>query len=157
MPAGASTVLFGALPKALRFSREEKRVLKDFARTLQNRVADGRAFTCLLTDEGELRRLNKDFLKRDYATDVLSFASDDSLNGLGDIAISVERSEAQALEFGHQRLDEICVLMLHGVLHLAGMDHEHDDGQMARAEHKWRTELGLPETLIGRAATSQAS
>jgi probable rRNA maturation factor len=69
---------------------------------------------------------------------------------LGEIAISVERAEAQARSFGHSRLDEIRILMLHGLLHLSGMDHENDRGEMARAEAHWRAQFGLPETLIAR-------
>jgi probable rRNA maturation factor len=66
------------------------------------------------------------------------------------MAISADRAEAQAAEFGHTRTDEIRILMLHGLLHLAGMDHEHDSGEMACAEQRWRSELKLPEPLIAR-------
>ncbi len=87
----------------------------------------------------------------DYATDVLSFPS--AGNGdLGELAISAERAAVQAEHFGHSRLDEIRVLMLHGVLHLTGLDHERDRGKMARAEGRWRTEFQLPGTLIARTA-----
>ena len=57
---------------------------------------------------------------------------------------------AQAREFGHSQLDEVRILMLHGVLHLMGMDHETDGGAMARAEARWRKKLKLPVGLIGR-------
>jgi ssRNA-specific RNase YbeY (16S rRNA maturation enzyme) len=56
----------------------------------------------------------------------------------------------QAAEFGHGRVDEVQILMLHGLSHLAGMDHKTDRGEMARAENKWREELGLPTSLIFR-------
>ncbi len=69
------------------------------------------------------------------------------------MAISADRAEAQAVEFGHTRMDELRILMLHGLLHLAGMDHEHDSGEMARAERKWRAELNLPEPLIARTSS----
>ena len=69
---------------------------------------------------------------------------------LGDIAISLERAHVQAREFGHTVDDEICILMLHGVLHLMGMDHERDAGAMARAEAEWRWKLRLPSALIER-------
>ncbi len=97
-----------------------------------------------------MRRLNREFLDKDYATDVLSFPSEDA--GLGDLAISAERAEEQAQEFGHSRLDEMRLLMLHGVLHLMGHDHEEDSGEMARAERKWREHFQLPPTLIARAS-----
>jgi len=93
--------------------------------------------------------LNKQFLGQDYATDVLSFPS--GMPGhLGELAISVERAEEQANSFGHTLVDEIRVLMLHGLLHLAGMDHETDRGAMSRAESKWRSHFDLPVTLISR-------
>jgi probable rRNA maturation factor len=142
-----STVLFGALPSELRFSRAEKRFLTDFARDLSHRIVSGRAFDCLIADDAELRRLNLSFLGHDYPTDVLSFPD---ANALGEIAISAERADAQARSFGHAHMDEICILMLHGLLHLAGMDHENDNGEMARAEAHWRAEFGLPQTLIAR-------
>jgi probable rRNA maturation factor len=142
-----STVLFGALPSELRISPAEKRVLTHFARGLSRRITPGRAFDCLITDDAELRRLNLAFLGHDYPTDVLSFPS---ANPLGEIAISVERADAQARAFGHSRMDEIRILMLHGLLHLAGMDHETDDGEMARGEAHWRAQFGLPQTLIAR-------
>lgn len=142
-----STVLFGALPSELRFSRAEKRVLTDFARDLSRRITPGRSFDCLIADDTELRRLNLAFLGHDYPTDVLSFPD---ANALGEIAISAERADAQARALGHARMDEIRILMLHGLLHLAGMDHEHDNGEMARAEAHWRTQFDLPRTLIAR-------
>lgn len=142
-----STVLFGALPSELRFSRAEKSFLTGFARDLSRQIVPGRAFDCLITDDAELRRLNLAFLGHDYATDVLSFPN---ANSLGEIAISVERADAQARSFGHARMDEVRILMLHGLLHLAGMDHESDDGEMARAEAHWRAQFGLPQTLIER-------
>ena len=93
------------------------------------------------------------------ATDVLSFPSEiaaDKIAGgtesLGDIAISIERARAQAREWRHSTEDEIRILMLHGVLHLMGMDHETDAGRMKRAEIRWRRKLGLPVGLIERAA-----
>jgi probable rRNA maturation factor len=97
-----------------------------------------------------VRRLNRDFRKDDRATDVLSFPSRQSLGFLGDVAISFEHAKRQAAEYGHPVGREIEILMLHGVLHLLGMDHEKDRGQMARAENKWRAALGLPNGLIAR-------
>jgi probable rRNA maturation factor len=108
----------------------------------------------MISDDRELQELNARFCGHDYATDVLSFPTAEADKELGEIIISAERAEAQAAEFGHSRTDEIRVLILHGLLHLAGMDHEHDQGEMARAENKWRKELGLPATLISRASDS---
>jgi len=100
--------------------------------------------------------LNRTFLANNYATDVLSFPASSPSDSLGEMAISVDRAEAQALAFGHSRMDEIRILMLHGLLHLAGMDHKHDSGRMARAERKWRAQFSLPETLIARTSASNS-
>ena len=128
--------------------------LAEFAAVLQRRLTGGRAFHCLLTGDTELRRLNRRFRALNKTTDVLSFpagvAPGDSL---GDIAVSLDRARAQARAFGHQVSDELRILMLHGVLHLLGMDHETDSGEMARAERSWRNKLGLPAGLIERVSS----
>jgi len=122
--------------------------VRSYAGTLERDVA-GKTFCCLVTSDRELQRLNREFRKHDSVTDVLSFPSADG-NTLGEIAISFSRAKAQAGEYGHSVEQEIEILMLHGVLHLLGMDHETDRGQMARAERKWRQSLGLPNGLIER-------
>ena len=130
------------------------RAIERFARKLQRDIAKGRAFDTLITGDAEIRRLNRDFRGKDYATDVLSFPN--TSTGVlacvfwGDIAISLPRARAQAREFGHTTETEIRILMLHGLLHLLGMDHESDTGRMARAEKRWRARLGLPNGLIER-------
>ena len=144
MSASDDLVLFRRAPAGL-----ERPALKEFARTLRDLIAKGREFHCLISDDRELRRLNRQFLGEDYATDVLSFPLNDS-GLLGELAISADRAAAQAREFGHSQLDEIRILMLHGVLHLVGMDHQTDRGAMARAEARWRKKLRLPAGLIGR-------
>jgi probable rRNA maturation factor len=136
-----------------------------FARKLEREVAKGARFDCVVTGDAELRRLNAQFLGNDYPTDVLSFpsranAGEDAgmasrrlarpRQHLGDLAISAPRARAQAREYGHTTEDELRILMLHGVLHLMGMDHESDGGRMARAERRWRRALGLPNGLIER-------
>ncbi len=117
---------------------------------MSERVAAGRSFCCLITSDKELHRLNRQFLNHDYPTDVLSFPLAEQGGELGELAISIERAEAQARDYDHALLDELRVLMLHGMLHLSGMDHERDRGEMARAERKFRKELGLPNGLIAR-------
>jgi probable rRNA maturation factor len=131
-----------------------------FARRLEREVAKGRSFDCLVTGDAELRRLNREWRGKDYPTDVLSFpcsagpwpapAQGMALRHIGDLAISVMRARSQAREFGHTTEQEVSILMLHGVLHLLGMDHETDGGRMARAERRWRRALGLPAGLIER-------
>jgi probable rRNA maturation factor len=111
----------------------------------------GRALSCLVSGDAELRRLNKQFRGKNSRTDVLSFPSRLSDGFAGDLAISADRAKAQAAAHRHSIDDELRVLMLHGALHLAGMDHESDSGEMARAESRWRKRLGLPGGLLERA------
>jgi probable rRNA maturation factor len=117
---------------------------------LEAEIANGRPFDCLITGDAEMRRLNAEFRGKHYTTDVLSVPSAPPSHVLGDVAISLPRARAQARSFGHTTEDEIRILMLHGLLHLLGMDHEHDAGEMARAERRWRARLGLPNGLIER-------
>jgi probable rRNA maturation factor len=131
--------------------------LRRFARRLQRELCAGRSFDCLITGDTELHRLNRDFRGKDYATDVLSFPNEAMAGGvarpvsLGDIAISHHQARSQARAFGHSPETEVRILMLHGVLHLLGLDHETDNGRMARVEKRWRARLGLPNGLIERA------
>jgi len=128
----------------------DRSVIESFAGTLRKAVTRGQEFHCLITGDAEVRRLNQVYRKKDYATDVLSFPG--SGDYLGDIAISLARARVQAKRYGHAVEDEIRILMLHGVLHLRGMNHESDSGEMARAELRWRRKFGLPNGLIERAA-----
>jgi probable rRNA maturation factor len=141
-----STVIFRRVPADVR-----RRAVERFALKLQDAVAKGRAFDCLITGDAELRRLNLQFRGKDEATDVLSFPLAPPAARLGDLAISLPRARTQARAFGHSTEDEIRILMLHGILHLTGLDHETDAGRMARAERLWRARLGLPTSLIERA------
>lgn len=101
-----------------------------------------------------MRILNRDYRKIDKPTDVLSFAyheasedfgdefiSDESERHLGDVVISVETAERYAAELGLTFDLEIEHLIIHGTLHLAGYDHETDNGEMNRLERKLRKEL----------------
>jgi probable rRNA maturation factor len=142
-------IRFYRLPRTV-----DKKPIERFAAALHKRVARGRDFGCLVTTDAELQRLNRTFRKKDYATDVLSFPAKRG-GGLpdgyiGDLAVSWQRARQQAKEFGHSIETEIQVLLLHGVLHLKGFDHETDHGQMSRAEKRWRLALGLPAGLIER-------
>ena len=159
MSPEGSTVTFRRVPEILR--RRLERPLERFARTLESEVAEGSRFDCLVTSDGELRRLNRAFRGKDAVTDVLSFRAgplpggrgSERNGGLGDLAISLPRARAQARQFGHDLQDEIRILMLHGLLHLLGMDHENDNGRMARTERRWRVRLSLPLGLIERVAS----
>jgi len=123
--------------------------------------------TVLVTSSRELRALNRRFRGKDCATDVLSFPSISIPTGTraarrttagivdaadGDIAISAEIALRNAARLGHGAAAELKILVLHGMLHLAGCDHEQDDGEMAQREAHLRRHLRLPEGLIARAA-----
>jgi probable rRNA maturation factor len=106
----------------------------------------------LVTGNVELRRLNRRFLGKDRPTDVLSFpAMPELADGLaGEVAISAEIAGPNARRLGHSPAEEIKILALHGILHLAGYDHEKDHGEMASRERRLREALGLPAGLIER-------
>jgi probable rRNA maturation factor len=107
----------------------------------------------LLADDATLRNLNKTFRHKNKATDVLSFPAAENLDDhAGDLAISLDTAARQAAAFGHSLRDEVRILLLHGLLHLSGLDHEIDDGEMAAREGELRRELRLPVTLIERVA-----
>ena len=134
----------------------EREELRDFLSQLTRRVARGRTISCLIANDVEVRRLNRLFRGKDQVTDVLSFPPANPNGVAGDIAISIDRARIQAAERGHSLGDELRILMLHGALHLAGMDHETDSGAMARAESRWRKKLGLPDGLIERSISKKA-
>jgi probable rRNA maturation factor len=110
----------------------------------------------LLTSDAELKRLNRSFRGKNKATDVLSFPAfvpegfPVQPDLAGDLAISLETAARQASAFGHTLEDEVRILLLHGLLHLSGLDHETDDGEMAAREAELRQELRLPNGLIAR-------
>lgn len=104
----------------------------------------------LITGNREMQGLNREFRKKDKPTDVISFPSE--ADGIaGDIAISADIARSNGRELGHGTLAELKILILHGMLHLAGFDHEGDNGEMAREETRLRRHLGLPTGLIERA------
>jgi probable rRNA maturation factor len=110
-----------------------------------------------VTSNSELRSLNRRFRGKNTPTDVLSFPAEGDGSGgfAGDIAISAEMASRNARLLGHAAALEIKVLVLHGILHLRGYDHDHDQGQMAKIEHRLRRELRLPVGLIERAESSE--
>jgi probable rRNA maturation factor len=131
------------------------RSLSEFLKKAQTAVRLRGQVTVLLTSDGTMRRLNRQFRGKNKATDVLSFPAVTAMAGqiAGDLAISVPTAVRQAREQNHALRIELKVLILHGLLHLAGYDHETDQGQMARRERLLRSRLGLPAGLIERAAT----
>lgn len=115
------------------------------------------AVTILVTSSLELRRLNQRFRGKDKPTDVLSFPAEMASKGrfAGDVAISAEIASQNARRLGHSPVEEVKVLVLHGLLHLAGYDHEADNGTMARREMRLREKLKLPVALIERSEKRQ--
>ena len=112
-------------------------------------------FSVLLTGDERLRALNLEFRGIDKPTDVLSFPAlpevSAGVSG-GDLAISLETALAQAKAHSHPLQTEVKVLILHGLLHLAGYDHERDQGQMRRRETRLRKQFALPAGLVERTA-----
>jgi len=112
----------------------------------------------LVAGSREIRELNRRYRGQDKATDVLSFPSDGGAGKgfAGDIAISADLAAQSARQFGHAPAEELKLLLLHGVLHLAGYDHERDNGRMAGMEERLRARLGLSTSLIARSADDDA-
>jgi probable rRNA maturation factor len=137
------------------FKLPSARTLARFLASAQAAVRLRGQVTVLLTTDAAIRKLNRQFRGKNKATDVLSFpAEGPGTQGIaGDLAISVTTALSQAAEQGHPLSTEIKVLILHGLLHLAGYDHEVDDGKMGRRERQLRAKLRLPQGLIERAAT----
>ena len=129
-------------------SAPSARTLARFLTQAQAAVRLRGQVTVLLTTDAAIRRLNRRFRGKNKATDVLSFPADAAQPArekiAGDLAISVPTALRQAAEQGHSLSTEIKVLILHGLLHLAGYDHEADTGQMARRERLLRARLRLP-------------
>ncbi len=123
-----------------------------FLRTAQAAVGLRGEVDVLLAGDRILRRLNREFRGKDKATDVLSFPTSPELAGVhaGDLAVSLETAQRQAEEHGHSLREEVRVLLLHGLLHLYGMDHEIDRGEMAAREAELRVKLRLRSGLIAR-------
>ena len=131
-------------------SRLPRGPLTVFASKVRSAVRLKGDVSILITSNAELQRLNREFRGKNKPTDVLSFPSD--IRGYaGDIAISAEIARSSARERGLTLTEETKVLILHGMLHLAGYDHETDDGRMARKEQLLRRRFGLAESLIARA------
>jgi probable rRNA maturation factor len=97
-------------------------------------------FTVRFTGDREMRRINRTYRDKDRTTDVLSFPGEETPEGrhLGDVLISVPAARRQAAKAHHDTDRELRILLLHGILHCLGHDHETDDGTMERLEGKLR-------------------
>ncbi len=111
--------------------------------------AKGAGVTIAFVSDGSMKELNRRWRGKRGTTDVLSFpAAQDEFErfeglSLGDVVVSVEQAARQAAEHGLAFDEEVSQLILHGLLHLCGYDHEHDDGEMNRLELRLRRRLGI--------------
>lgn len=131
--------------------------LTRFVRRARKAVGLNVPVNVLVTSSAAVRSLNRQFRSQNKATDVLSFPSGSSnlcsgerAKTAGDIAISADIALQNSIRLGHPVAQEIKILVLHGILHLAGFDHERDNGEMAHKEAKLRRALRLPVALIER-------
>ena len=129
--------------------------LERFARRAQKLARTSGEVVILIAGDRRLRELNRRFRRKDKPTDVLSFVRSDHADSGGDIAISADYARRSASLHGHSTGDELKILILHGMLHLAGHDHASDRGQMARLEARLRRRLKLPASLTERAASER--
>ena len=135
-------------PKAISNSTTSQ-ALSRFATRAQRALSLRGDINICITSSSEMRSLNRRFRGKNRATDVLSFPSQ-TRGVAGDIAISLEIAARNAAELGHDLATEVKILILHGMLHLAGFDHEIDDGEMQTRETTLRRKFKLPVGLIER-------
>lgn len=147
----------GVAAKLPRAARPRRRELKNFLGEALVLTGLTGEVGVLLTGDAAVRELNRQYRRKDKPTDVLSFPAAENAGDIaGDVVVSLETALQQAAERGHSLETEIKVLLLHGLLHLAGYDHETDDGEMQRREVRLRRKLGLPGGLIERVSQSAA-
>lgn len=133
--------------------------LSRFTETARKAVRLKGEVSILLTSSGVMRRLNRCFRGKDQPTDVISFPAiqEVAADFAGDLAISIDIARTNARRLGHSADEEVRVLILHGLLHLAGYDHENDRGEMAKKELALRRKLGLSTNLIARTESENGS
>lgn len=132
----------------------DNRTEKSYNFALLEQIADAltkQEIELILTDNTEIAEINREFRNIDKATDVLSFPSDPFPSApLGSIVISVDKVTSVAQELGHSEDNEIALLFIHGLLHLKGLDHEVDNGEMRQKEVELIERFNLPKSLIVR-------
>ncbi|MHB1938245.1 MAG: rRNA maturation RNase YbeY [Acidobacteriaceae bacterium] len=144
--------------------------LRPFLRRAQRAVPVAGHVSVLLASDSAIKRLNGKFRGLHRPTDVISFPALEmpakkSSSGsrpphpaiAGDLAVSLDTAARQAAQFGHPLMTELKILMLHGLLHLAGYDHETDSGEMASREEQLRRRFRLPSALIARCMIEKLS
>ena len=131
-------------------SEIRERALALFAGKAQRAVGVKGDVAIFITTSEDLRRMNRQYRHKDAVTDVLSFEVVAARGRWRDVAISAEIAAANAATLGHSTETELKILILHGLLHLAGYDHETDNGEMQARETELRQQLKLPTGLIER-------
>ena len=152
VPRFSRFVLYGLIQIETKLDGLNEARLRRFMIKARKAVALNGDVSLLLTSNRVMQRLNRSFRRKNKPTDVLSFPAADPIAAkfAGDLAISIDIASVNADALGHSVEDEVRVLILHGLLHLARYDHESDDGRMARKESRLRAQLGLPSNLIAR-------
>lgn len=139
-----------------RSARFRRRELAAFLAQAREAIGLDGEVNVLLAGDSKVRGLNRRFRRKNQPTDVLSFPVAMAGGPLaGDLAISVETALRQAQALEHSLEEELKILLLHGLLHLAGYDHETDAGEMRRLEARLRRRFGLPVALIERATANK--
>jgi rRNA maturation RNase YbeY len=116
------------------------RVTRSARRLLRALRLSGAELSVVLVSDAEMRRLNRRWRGRDRPTDVLSFPQDEGRNGLlGDVVISLDTARRQAAEQGTTLGREADRLLIHGLLHLLGYDHERSPAEARRMQRRERT------------------
>lgn len=133
--------------RSIRIDNDE---IRAFVARLGRDLAPGREFAVVVGSEDAVRQANRRFRNVRGSTDVLSFP--DGQDGrLGDILIAARKAEQQATRQGHSVESEVKILILHGLLHLLGYDHETDRGEMRAREAQLHDRYGLSPGLVERA------
>ena len=111
-----------------------------------------RDFELILVRNNKIKDINKEYRDIDKATDVLSFPLDLVCDNMpiGTIIISIDFVKEVASKMGHSEIDELKLLLIHGLLHLVGYDHEIDNGEMREKEEEIIKHFNLPDSLIVR-------
>ena len=132
----------------------DRSALDAFVQRVQKRIGLQGQVNILLADDATLKQLNREFRGKNQSTDVLSFPAIQIAGApqaqAGDLAVSLDTAARQASEHRHSLQTEVKILLLHGLLHLAGFDHETDSGEMRERETELRTRFRLPCSLIMR-------
>lgn len=121
-------------------------LLESIANEFSNKLIE-----LIITNNSEIKQINKEYRNIDKETDVLSFPYEDMpMSPLGSIVISSDFVEKIASELSHSQEDEFTLLFIHGLLHLLGFDHEVDNGEMREEELRLIEKYNLPKSLIVR-------